>query len=247
MFHITNWLSLLIAILLGDEMRHVGLVDHEEGDGDCLLPAEVGVDVPGGQHRDYWGEVQQQSWDWWKWRSQSVLKVTETAASLSGDVRNFFYNCEFDAKITELVYLRSTLPSRLTLWESGRDHVEPLWSLLQSTQRLGHQRRRSRIKCSRGPLWCQRSSLVGLSSSSETRKHCHHRKGGTNKDNLLSKGNSLYAWCPVRFETSPFIASITENKENFSKKNGASEKEKVYWLLMKLFPTTYFCIFSSSF
>ena len=57
MFHITNWLSLLIAILLGDEMRHVGLVDHEEGDGDCLLPAEVGVDVPGGQHGDYWGEV----------------------------------------------------------------------------------------------------------------------------------------------------------------------------------------------
>ena len=98
------WLSLLIAILLGDEMRHVGLVHHEEGDGDCLLPAEVGVDVPGGQHRDDWGEVQQQSWDWWKWRSQSVLKVIEIAASLSGDVRNFFYNCEFDAKITELVY-----------------------------------------------------------------------------------------------------------------------------------------------
>ena len=139
-------------------------------------------------------EVQQQSWDWWKWRWQSVLEVIEIAASLSGDVRNFFYNCEFDAKITELVYLRSTLPSRLTLWESDTDHVEPLWSLLQSTQRLGHRRKRSRIKCCRGPLWCQRSSLVGLSSSSETRKHCHHRKGGTNKDNPLS--NSLYAWYP---------------------------------------------------
>ena len=149
----------------------------------------------------------------------SVLKVIEIAASLSGDVRNFFYNCEFDAKITELVYLRSTLPSRLTLWESGRDHVEPLWSLLQSTQRLGHQRRRSRTKCCRCPLWCQRSSLVGLSSSSETRKHCHHRKGGTNKDNLLSKGNSLFARCPVRFETSPFRGSITENMVNFKNWN----------------------------
>ena len=196
-------------------MRHVGFVDHEEGDGDCLLPAEVGVDVPGGHHRDYWGEVPQQSWGWWKWRRQSVLKVIEIAASLSGDVRYFLYNCEFDAKITALVYLRSTLPSRLTLWESDMDRVEPLWSLLQSTQRLGHQRRISRTKCCRGPLWCQRPSLVGLSSSSETRKHCHHWKGGTNKDNLLSKGNSLYAWCPVHFETSPLIASNTENKENF--------------------------------
>ena len=107
-----------------------------------------------------------------------MLKVIETAARLSGDVRNFFYNCGFDAKTTELVYLRSTLPSRQTLWESGRDHVGPLWSLLQSTRRLGHQRKRSRIKCCRGPLWCQRSSLVGLSSSSETRKHVIIEKGG---------------------------------------------------------------------
>ena len=201
------------------------------------------VDVPGGQHGDDWGEVQHQSRDWWRWRPQSVLKVIEIAASLSGDVRNFFY--EFDAKIMELVYLRSTLPSRLTLWESGRGHVEPLWSLLQSTQRLGHQRRRSRIKCCRGPLWCQRSSLVGLSSSSETRKHCHHRKGGTNKDNLLSKGNSLYAWCPVRFETSPFIASITENKENFSKKKQGKWKRESILTADEAFPYTMFECFSS--
>ena len=27
-------------------MRHVGLVHHEEGDGDCLLPQQVRVNVP---------------------------------------------------------------------------------------------------------------------------------------------------------------------------------------------------------
>ena len=157
-----------------------------------------------------------------------MLKVIEIAASLSGDVRNFFYNCEFDAKITELVYLRSTLPSRLTLWESDTDRVEPLWSPLQSTQRLGHQRKRSRIKCCRGPLWCQRSSLVGLSSSSETRKHCHHRKGGPTR--TISYLKEIHFMRDVLFALKllPSLLVSQKTRRTSQKKNGASEKEKVY-------------------
>ena len=47
--HITYNNSSIISIsigILGDEVSHVGLVDHEEGDGDRLLPAEVRVNVP---------------------------------------------------------------------------------------------------------------------------------------------------------------------------------------------------------
>lgn len=46
--HITYNSSIIsISIgLLGDEVSHVGLVNHEEGDGDGLLPAEVRINVP---------------------------------------------------------------------------------------------------------------------------------------------------------------------------------------------------------